>query len=143
MSFAAFIVAVAFVLFGIAMAVGTMTTNRTTGAPPPETVSADPAPSEMVPPVEAAVTQPVEETSANADVQDDSIDQIDQQQAVQVPAEQVATAVELPKSANQPASSVAGAPVVTHDPSFPARRAPPPASIVAPANTVASLVKPK
>ena len=145
MSFAAFIVAVAFVLFGIAMAVGTMTVRQPTETPPPETVSAEQASSETVAPPEPAVTQPVEDTNSNADVQEDSVDQTDQQPSVQEPAEQVATVAEPPKAANLSANALASVPVVTQDPSFPARHAAalPPASTTAPANSVASLAKRK
>ena len=145
LSFAAFIVAVAFVLFGVAMAVGTLTPNRATEAPPPETVSAEQASSETVSPPEALVTQPVENTNANADVQEDSVGQTDQQQAVQEPVEQVAAVAEQPKAGNLPANALASEPVVTHDPSFPARHsvAAPLASVAASANTVALSVKPK
>ncbi len=143
LSFATFIVAVAFVLFGIAMAVGTMTANRSTEALPPETVSAEQVSSETVSPPEPAVTQPVEDASTNADAQDDSADQADAQQAAPEPDEQIASVAEQPKVGNPPANSVASAPVITHDPSFPVHHsaASPPAAATAAVNTVAAPVK--
>ena len=145
MSFAAFIVAVAFGLFGIAMAVGTMTTSRTNEAPPPETVSAEQASSENVSPPQAAITQPVDDANTSANAQEDNSDQTEEQQAVQEPVDQVASVAEQPKPANPPANALASEPVVTHDPSFPTRHAaaPSPASVTAPVNTVASMVKRK
>ena len=143
LSIATFIVAVAFVLFGIAMAVGTMTANRSTEARPPETVSAEQASSETVSPPQPAVTQPVEDANTNANVQDDSADQADAQQAAPEPDEQVASLAEQPKTGSLPAIASASEPVVTHDPSFPVHHAaaPRPTAATAPVNTLTAPVK--
>ena len=143
MSFAAFIVAVAFVLFGIAMAVGTTTANHTTEAPQPETVSAEQASSENVPPSQPAVTQPVADPSGNADTPDDGANQADSQQTAQEPDLQVASVAESSKAANPPANIPSSEPAVTHDPSFPSRHAatPPLAAATAPVIPAAPSVK--
>ncbi len=139
MSFAAFIVAAAVLLFAFAMAVGTITRDPSTDTPPPETVSAEQASSENVLPTQPAVTQP--EADANADAQDDTASQTDAQPEPQAPSQQMAAVGDEPEEGATPATASAADPVESHDPSFPTHHSSAPAPAAAPASALAVAAK--
>ena len=141
MSFAAFIVAAAVLLFAFAMAVGTITRDPSTDTPPPETVSAEQASSENVVPTQPAVTQPEADANGNADAQDDTASQTDAQPEPQAPSQQMAAVGDEPEEGATPAKASAADVVESHDPSFPSHHSSAPAPAAAPAPALAVAAK--
>jgi len=133
-SFAAFIVVMAFVLFGIAMAMGTITSLRTPAAPqqpettaPEEGFESQPAPLPAVTqPDPSAVTEPDPADTAESE----STPPPESEQPAP-PAAQPVVAAATPQAPRSPASETAAAgtpPADTHDASFPTHHASKPAA---------------
>ena len=140
-SFAAFIVVAAFALFGIAMAIGTVTGMKTQATTQPETtVPAQSFESAPAPAPLPAVTQPDPSAMNVPDASDTAQDNGDtpattDQVAPAPPAPPVAVAITAPApAAKAPASETAAAApkVETHNPSFPTHRTAPVAAATAP-----------
>lgn len=136
-SFAAFIVVVAFVLFGIAMAMGTITSPRTPDVPQPETTAPEESLESQPAPL-PAVTEPdpsaVTEPEPDAPDEGDVANAPEAEQPAPPPAQPVATA-QAPRSPAGETAAAGAPPVDTHDASFPTHRAAKPAAAPAPATT--------
>lgn len=139
-SFAAFIVVIAFVLFGIAMSMGTIASFKAPGASPSETVPPPEENYESQPAPLPAVTQPepgaiTEPDPAEAAQSEEAEGPPEAEQSAPPPA-QPAIAAATPQAPQGPAGNTATAgapPADTHDASFPTHRAAKPAAAPAPA----------
>lgn len=135
-SFAAFIVVIAFVLFGVAMAMGTVTSLRTPSAPQQPETTAPEEGFESQPAPLPAVTQPDPTAMIEPDPADpagnESAAAPDAGQPAPPPAPQPAVAAAAPQQApRSPANETAAPgtpPVDTHDASFPTHHAAKPAA---------------
>lgn len=139
-SFATFIVAAAFVLFGLAMAMGTITNYRSPESAAPETIAPEPGVESLPAPL-PAVTEPEPGTVPEAEPLETAEEGAASEALVQPVAEPVqpqpvAAAPAAPANGGATASDV---PAESHDASFPTRRVAPPAPAAAAANPAVAL----
>lgn len=125
-SFAAFIVVMAFVLFGVAMAMGTITSLRTPNAPQQQPETTAPEEGFESPPAPLpAVTQP----DPTAVIEPDPADPAENESAAAPEAEQPAPPPVVAAATPQaPRSAAGGPPADTHDASFPTHHVAKPAA---------------
>lgn len=132
-SFAAFIVVMAFVLFGIAMAMGTITSLRTPNAPQrqPETTAPEEG-FESPPAPLPAVTQPdptaVIEPDPADPAENESAAAPEAEQPAPPPAPAAAPPVVAAATPQAPRSAAGAPPADTHDASFPTHHVAKPAA---------------
>lgn len=144
LSIAAFIVVASVVLFGIAMAAGSLNTNKPSETLQPETVSEEQASSETMPPPLPAVTMPeVTPVEDDSEAQEEASGQADAQPVMASAPQVAATKIAAAGDTSTTAPTLAAGRAENSDPSFPTRRSSEPAQATTAAQPAQLAAAPK